>query len=699
MTPQLALRVAIIGGVALTLFAIIFFRLWYLQVLSGQQYAHAASLNGLRSVDVPAPRGEILDSSGTVLVDSIRSLDVQISPGDLPVPIGSSNLLMQPAKDTRVYRRLARVLQISNRRHRCTVVEYQHGQQIKIRVRLARIPCAVAQQVALLPYANITIKQDVTRYVQFYLAERQDQFQGVYVEQVYRRHYPLGGLAAQLFGTVGPINPTEVKEHQFNGVSPNAIIGQSGLEAEYDPYLRGTDGTQKIQVNSLGQFQRDLGETQPVAGNNLVLSLNTQLQRVGQAALAQSIASNPPSNGGAFVAMNPVNGEIYAMGSLPTFDPSIFAKPFLPQSIYNRLNNAQSNYPLFNRAIDGGGPTGSTFKPITATAALQSGVWTVSDTYDDTGQFCFPNSIVCLHNAGHVANGVLDLVNAIRVSDDVFFYNLGAQLNATPISHPNGGALQYWARKFGIGEPTGVDVPGESSGTLPTPVWRETRNLLEAECDAAIGPFRYTNGHLTGRKKLKGWYRSQKHAPGGCGIADGTNRPWSMGDNVNLAVGQGDVQVTPLQLAVAYSALANGGTVVRPHVGYAITNNQGTILRRITPPPVRHLNLNPVYLQTIREGLHEAAQSPGGTSDAVFGNFPEQVYGKTGTAQYNGQQDYSWYSCFVPPTATSKPIEVVVWVQQGGFGAVGAAPVAREILSQWFFGKPGTYTPGNSATL
>jgi penicillin-binding protein 2 len=172
-----------------------------------------------------------------------------------------------------------------------------------------------------------------------------------------------------------------------------------------------------------------------------------------------------------------------------------------------------------------------------------------------------------------------------------------------------------------------------------------------------------------------------------------------VGDNVNLAVGQGDVQVTPLQLAVAYAAIANGGTIVRPHVGQAIESANGTVLQRIDPPPLRHLNLNPVYLNAIRQGLHDAAQAPGGTSFDVMGKFPKQVYGKTGTAQYTGQQDYSWYACFVPAWATRKPILVVVHVEQGGFGAVAAAPVAREMLSQWFFGKPGKYIAGSSRTL
>jgi penicillin-binding protein 2 len=357
----------------------------------------------------------------------------------------------------------------------------------------------------------------------------------------------------------------------------------------------------------------------------------------------------------------------------------VFAHP-ISNAEYNNLFGPGTNFPQLNRAISSVGPTGSTFKPITATAALESGAWTLSETYDDTG--CFQEGSICLHNSGNAANGVIDLVNAIRVSDDIFFYNLGRLTN---VDKPQGGALQAWARKFGIGQDTGVDIGGEAAGTLPTPAWRANRNLEEAECDSATGPF-------------KG---KPKHPPGGCGIADGTNRAWSYGDNVNLAVGQGDVQVTPLQLAVAYSAIANNGTIVRPHVGLDIQSpTNGSVLQTVDPPPKRHLNINPIYLDAIREGLHEAAQAPGGTSDDVMGNFPETVYGKTGTAQYISggvETDYAWYACFV--TATPKPILIVVHVEKGGFGAVSAAPVAREILSQWFFGNKGQYVAGNSQTL
>ena len=669
LTPQLALRVAIIGSFALALFAIIFFRLWFLQVLSGDQYLAQAQGNRTRDIGIAASRGEILDRAGNILVDSQRTLDVQISPPDLPVRPSPSDLTAPPRRDAALYGRLASVLDVPTRRKACKVAGVGTA-------RLSPIACDVAQQQALLPYANVTIKTGVSKDVQYYLAERQSQFPGVTVARAYLRQYPLNQVAAQLFGTVGPINAQEVKETRYRGVSQNAIVGQSGLEWYYDRYLRGVDGAERVQVDSLGRFTRYLSARSPVTGHNIRLSLDVGLQTVGQQALAQTIANNPPANGGAFVALNPVNGEVYAMGSNPTFNPNIFTKR-ITESQYKALNNPANNFPLINRAIQSAGPTGSTFKPITATAALETGVWTPDQTYDDTGQFCI--GVECRRNAGGAANGVLDLVNAIRVSDDVFFYNLGALLNADSAKHPNGGGLQHWASLYGIGKRTGIDLGGEVSGNLPSPRWRARIDRLERECELGTGPYKGHGRHSS------------------CGIADG--RPWSIGDNINLAVGQGDVQVTPLQLAVAYSAIANYGKVVRPHLGLDVEEPDGTVLQKIDPAPARQMPVNRSDLDLIRAGLHDAAQTAGGTSDDVFGNFPEQVYGKTGTAQYNNQQDYSWYACFVPPSATTKPIVVVVWVEQGGFGAVAAAPAARQILSQWFFGKPGQYVAGASKTL
>jgi penicillin-binding protein 2 len=700
MTPQLALRVAIVGSFALGLFAIVFFRLWFLQVLSGDQYVKAASVNRERRIDIAAPRGQMLDASGTPLVDSVKTLAVQISPEDLPQPVTLDKLatLEHPPKaDAIVYNRLAHVLGMSTERRPCQL----HMAAPNV-FRLSPIACKVGQQVTLQSYADVTVRSGavVTRVMEFYLAENQRKFPGVQVQKVYVTHYPYKTLAAQVLGTVGPITQSELTAKAYRGAGRNDIVGQSGLEAEYDSWLRGKDGYQTVQVNALNQPTGDLGTHSPVPGHNLKLSLNSQLQRVGEHALQESMSLNY-SPGGSFVAMNPKTGAVYAMGSLPSFDPSIFTGN-LSQAKYDQLTNPNSGDALLNRATQSAGPTGSTFKPITSVAALSSGEWTTSSIFDDTGQFCVGTGAAkqCRHNAGHAVDGSLDLVNALRVSSDDFFYNLGARLNEDPYKHPQGGPLDEWARNFGIGRSTDVDLPNEATGTLPSPLWRESRNKLEAECDNATGPFRWAapDGKHTSSHRHKGWHRSKKHAPGGCGIADGTNRPWSIGDNESLAVGQGDVQVTPLQLAVAYSALANDGTVVRPHFGTDVQDQDGTVLQTINPPNSRRIPINPFYRSTILQGLNEAAQSSGGTSYDVMGNFPMKVYGKTGTAQYSNQPDYAWYACFVIDN-TDKPILVVVHVEKGGFGDVAAAPVARQILSQWFYGKPGKYQAGTNASL
>ncbi|HEX3688550.1 MAG TPA: penicillin-binding transpeptidase domain-containing protein [Solirubrobacteraceae bacterium] len=698
MTPQLALRVAIVGSFALGLFAIVFFRLWFLQVLSGDQYVKAATVNRVRRVEVAAPRGEVLDASGTTLVDSVKTLAVQISPEDLPQPATLDKIerLEHPPKaDAIVYNRLAHVLGLSTKRTVC------HLHMPKPNAfRLSPVACAVAEQVTLQSYADVTVRSGpvVTRIMQYYLAENQRLFPGVQVQYVYVTHYPYKDLAAQVLGTVGPITATQFAAKSYSGAARTDIVGQSGLEAEYDSFLRGKDGYQQVQVNALNQPTGDLGTKPPVSGHNLKLSLNSQLQRVGEQALAQSMSLNA-SPGGSFVAMNPDTGAVYAMGSLPSFDPSIFTGN-LSQTKYDQLTNPNSGDALLNRATQSAGPTGSTFKPITSVAALTSGEWTTDSMYDDTGQFCVGTGAAqqCRHNAGHAVDGSLNLVNALRVSSDDFFYNLGARLNVDPSKAPQGGPLDVTASKFGIGKSTDVDLPGEAIGTLPTPAWRQSRNDLEAECDSATGQFKWTDGHVTSSHHHKGWYRTKKHAPGGCGIADGTNRPWSIGDNESLAVGQGDVQVTPLQLAVAYSALANGHSVVRPHFGVDVQDQDGTVLQAINPPNARSISINPLYRSTILQGLNDAAQSSGGTSDDVMGNFPMKVYGKTGTAQYINQPDYGWYACFVIDN-TNKPIVVVVHVEKGGFGDVAAAPVARQILSQWFYGKPGKYVAGTNSSL
>lgn len=636
ITPQLAFRVAILGGIALVFFAIIFFRLWYLQVLSGDTYQARASNNQVRDVVVQAPRGQIVDRNGTTLVDNRLATAVTVEPPRLPGRPGSPERL-------RLYGRLARVLGASTRPDRCRV-----GPAVR---RLIPLACEVERGINQLPYADVTVKPDASRDEINYVLENQDRFPGVTIRQVYLRTYPFRDVGAQLFGTIGQITRRELGEQRFAGVPQGTVVGQSGLEYSYDRYLRGRDGAIRIQVDSLGQPKRYLRRRAPTQGRTLRLSLDLGLMKAGQQALQTGIGLGAANgaNAGAYVAMDPRNGRILAMGSAPSFDPNVFARPITQRS-YEAQFGRQSNYPQLDRATQSAYPTGSTFKMITATAGLQSGTISPGTVVDDPGSIKIGD--IVFKNAGGAANGAVDMPRAIQVSSDVYFYSLGAQLNSP---RPRGGALQRWARLYGFGRPTGIDLPGEASGNVPSPAWRARRNAEERRCER------------------------RRHVPK-CYIADG--RPWSVGDNVNMAVGQGDLQATPLQLATAYAAMADGGVVRKPHIGLDITDTAGQVLQSIDAGSGRRVPLSQSTRAPIMEGLRLAAGSPGGTSADVFAGFPKPVYGKTGTAERGAQPDQSWYVCYVPDPV--KPIVVAVTIERGGFGAEAAAPTARLILSQWF---------------
>jgi penicillin-binding protein 2 len=609
ITPQLALRVAILGGCALCAFAVIFFRLWYLQVLSGDKYLAQAQNNQIRDIVVPAPRGDILDRNGRVLVDNRVSIAVQVQVEKLPAP-GSP-------QRRQLMRRLRGIL----------------GQTP------ARMEREIARQHRLLPYANVTLKQDVPPAVRDYVLERQNEFPGVSVDRVFLRSYPHHELAAQIFGTVGEIDPLQLKQPRFRGVVQGTIVGKGGLEFTYDRYLRGKPGASRVQVDALGRPKGEFPQRLPLQGRQLKLSLDLSLEKAGQDAMAQAggipIVNGERNRGGAFVALNPYDGSILAMGSYPSFDPNIFAKP-LKEATFKKLNSVDTGAPLINRAIQSAYPTGSTFKLITSMAALTSGVISPDSVIDDPGSVKIGN--IVFHNSGNTPHGAVALRQALQVSSDVFFYKMGQALDGL-----RGEPLQTWAHRLGLGRPTGIDLPDEISGLVPTPEWR---NRLF-------------------RKRL-------------------TDRPWSVGDNVNLAVGQGDVGVTPLQLATAYSTVVTAGKVPTPHLGLRVEDSAGRLLQRIDPPPARHVKIDGFDRQAILDGLRLAASAPGGTSADVFAGFPIPVYGKTGTAQRPNQADQSWYVCYAPAANGHGPIVVAVTVEQGGFGAEAAAPAARLILSQWF---------------
>ena len=596
LSPQLAVRVAIIGGVALVLFAVIFFRLWYLQVLSGDQYRAEANNNRVREITVQAPRGRIVDRNGRVLVDNRIAFAVTLSPDKLPKDRHGKKKL---------YSRLAAVLGMNRR----------------------EIDREVSEQLEQLPFSPATVKSDVGQEEYAYLLENQDRFPGVEVEKVALRKYPFETIGAHLFGTVGEVSERQLKEKRYRGVNQGARVGQSGIEYAYDRYLRGRDGANRVQVDALGNFRAQLREVQPEAGRQLRLSVDLDVQRVGQQTLAGWKA--------AFVVMDVKTGEVRALGSSPSFDPNIFAKR-IRKSDFDRLSSKANGEPLVNRATQSVYPTGSTFKLVTAAAGLESGLITPGTVIYDPGSFQFGGR--AWKNAGGAGYGAVALRKALQVSSDVYFYKLGLEANGAGDGH----AIQRWAGRLGLGRPTGIELPAESAGLIPSPEWRN---------------------RLFKKKE--------------------TDRPWSAGDNMNLAVGQGDVQVAPLQLAVAYAAIANGGYVVRPHLGERVEDAEGRVIQEFNQPSRRRVDVEPHHRQAILEGLRDAAGAPGGTSYPVFKDFPIPIAGKTGTAETGlGRADQSWYAALAP--YPNPRYVVVTTFEGGGFGADTAAPAARRILSELF---------------
>lgn len=595
-SPRLALRTAVLGGFAVVLFGALFFRLWDLQVLSGEEYLAEAKNNRTREFKVIAPRGDILDRDGNVLVDNRTSLALQLNTGKLPA---------DPAERRDVLRRLGGLADMSPRKVRRTIRE--------------------SEEIAA--GAPVTLRKDVGYELVYYLEENQRDFPGVAVQRVFVRDYPDETRAAHVVGSVGEIDEEGLKEDRYKGLEPGDEVGQGGVEEAYDRYLRGDPGLTKIQVNALGQPTPggQLVSRPPTPGDNLKLTIDPDVQAAGEGGLS---SFGLP---GAFVTMDVRDGQILGMGSNPTFDPTVFTEE-MTQAQVNELIRDPILAPLTNRATESYYPVGSTFKAITALAALEGGYISLTEPVADNGSITVGGQE--FQNAGGVALGTVDMTSALQKSSDVYFYLLGLEMWKT-------NELQEWAGNLGIGKESGLDLPGETEGLVPSKKWRDD---LFAE--------------------------------------GGTERPWSAGDNIQLAIGQGDLQTNPLQLAIAYAAIANGGTIVTPHVGMEVEDAAGRVLKEFDPKPRGKVKIDPTYRAAVLEGLHQAAQVPGGTSYGIFGGFPIEVAGKTGTAERPGHGDQSWYAVVAP--YRDPKVVTIVTVEEGGFGAESAAPVALDILEAYF---------------
>ncbi len=706
VSPQIALRVAALGTLALVMFGIIFFRLWYLQILTGEHYVAQQAAQRERPLPIAAPRGQILARGGQVLVSSKTTNDVQIIPSQLPPGLEGQltkykEALEAAEKKTLDYRaqlkdfqgahpHVKRLAPSSRRQLRLL----QREANALPHVRVAPLPASdgrlrslfrrlgallhikpraideeVVRSVDATSYAPVTIDTATGPGPRTVLGERQGEFPGVVQRPVDTTAYPFKEMAAQIFGHVGPVSEPELKQKKgpYKGMQAGTIVGQNGLEYYYDKYLQGTPGKERIQVNASGEpLPSTLAPLAPKPGFNLQTTIDLPLQKAGETALRGEIKianeTGRPADGGAFVVLDPVNGEVLAMASYPSYNPEVFTKP-ISEAEYERLFPSgipsSGGQPLLNRAVEDGYATGSAFKPITSIGALEAGVITPTETFGAGKCLDYHGQPYC--NAAYMEFGNVALAQALEVSSDTYFYTVGMRANAY------GPVIQRMAHRLGIGRETGIDLPSELEGVIPDKEWLE--GLVEKE-----------------RKCTR-----KEHKP--CGYIFEPNAIWTTGDNMNLAVGQGYLLTSPLQMAVAWSAEVNayrtGGeaTVPTPHLGKQIDEPNGALWQALKFPPRRRFHLNPEYLHYIFEGIHDGTVGPGGTSTNVWVGWNEEkypTYGKTGTAERVGQLEQAWYMCFLQSASGQRPIVIAVTVEQGGYGDQAAAPVARALAQQYY---------------
>jgi penicillin-binding protein 2 len=484
------------------------------------------------------------------------------------------------------------------------------------------------------------LKVDVPIQAASFIVEHASEFPGVAVEESAVRVYPGGSLAAHVLGYTGEISEDQLVSATLPDAYVGDVVGKSGVEAYYDKVLQGEKGFRRLEVDNQGRIRQVLAEGAPRAGKDIRLTINKDVQAVAEKALADAIAEAHrqgfhKSKAGAAVVLDVNTGAVIAMASAPTYDPSLFLGG-ISQADWDLLNAKSSEYPLNNRAIMAAYPPASTFKSIVAMAGLQTGLIKPSTSFNCPGFWTGMGKQWgkwCWNHSGH---GWESLNGAIVQSCDGYFYNVGKRFYDA-----KGEKLQDFARTIGLGSKLGIDLSGEVSGRVPDIAWKKAYNKNYPEY-----------------------------------------QQWLPGDTVNMTIGQGDLLLTPLQLASAYATFANGGKVVRPHVLDAVLGPDGSASVAASVTVISDPGLSPANLATLRRALVGATTI--GTGAGSFRGFRISVAGKTGTAQVKGKDDYALFACYAP--ASAPKYAVVVIVEQGGHGGSVAGPAARQILSK-LFGK------------
>jgi penicillin-binding protein 2 len=634
---------ALLGGLG--------YRAWSLQVGSHSQYVALASADRLRDIVQPPVRGEIVDDNGAPLISNASALVVSVN---------MSVLSEQPGSGRAELRTLAGLLGT-------TVAALEQ----KTRPCTAGIkpPCWAGS-----PYQPIPVAQNVSQQVAVQVLEDKRQLPGItaQVQPVTQYAQPVGTDAAQLLGYLQPITASEVKKLgvPVTGFSGVDLVGQSGLEGQYDQQLRGTAGSDEVSVNAAGQITGTIKHTAPKAGDDLVTSINTQLQVAVQNELASAIQrteaeGNTKARTGAAVVMT-TTGRIVAMASYPTYNPAVWSGG-ISTAQFNHIFGTADAEPILDRATQGEYAPGSTWKVTSTAAAVQAG-------YPTSGQYnCPAATTIAGHsyaNDGAPNLGPMSFRQALIVSCDTVFYNLAYDIwkkdhpRANDVTSPKAPVqeMQGAELKWGFGRSTGVDV-SESSGTVPTRewlyyYWKDNAHKGQNWC-------KYGQENGTYVQQIE-WDDCR------------SGNVWTPGQSVIASIGQGYVSVTPLQLANAYAALANGGTLYSPRIGEELVSPTGQVDRKITPPVIGHLPASKATLAYIRSALAGVVTS--GTAAGAFGGFPQGqvcVAGKTGTAQVAGNLATSVFASFAP--CGHPKYVVVVMIPDSGYGADVSAPAVRQI--------------------
>jgi len=635
---RMQVRVVGLAMLIAVVFVILACRLWYLQVLTGTEYANTAEATQTRSVKIPAQRGVVYDRDGRVLANNTPGLSVTVIPNAIP-------------RDK--VEKLAGVLEADEE------------------LVLAKYDAAMASGNQ---YSPLLIKENASREDVMYVSERTEEFDGLLVNDDYIRNYPNRWLASHVLGYTGAVNEEELGIDTFKGLDNDAVVGKGGVELAYEEILRGEPGKREYNVDALGRqvaVRRADGRrfdgggeeipeqgqpariTDPVPGKDLTLTIDMDLQKTAEeeldAAIERAVGNGNEGTGGAIVAMDPTNGEIRAMASRPTFDPQMFVGGITGAEEveqFDWLNSEEAHAPFTNRNVYGGYPAASTFKVFTGMAGLEEGTIGPGTTVTDNGDCWQPtgSSWGCLQSWRENSpkywalgpHGTQNYAQSLMDSNDKFFYQVADWMwNRSDDQN----LLPKYYEQFGFGQKTGVDLVGESPGRVPTREWQE---------EAGATP---------------------------------DDKMWTVGRWVNLSIGQGDLLSTPLQLARGYAAIQNGGTLVTPHLGRQISDQTGEPVEDLTPGPAGTLGVSEQSLQTTINGLRMVTGT-GGTAEKIFKGSPLTVAAKSGTGEVWGKDWINWLVGWAENQ--EEPLVVLVMVEGGGAfeqgSEVTAGPAVRNIL-------------------